>query len=438
VSSFWKGFEVLYVTKDIPEQTVLEVLKAAGCKNIIAQSLQKETKATRLCPIEERTNAESYPEKRSEYFFDKQHKYRLFYIPDIYRKEVKVGLKMLVFKYTPKAGVDIQSRFPWISPTVCLLVFIFLFLRSENRWLFGIASIFPLMFSIQLPFYTNAAAVCLLLYDYYLVVRLWHRKNALHYLSTNIYVIIFFIVPLFLTFLQSYSGGFLFTGTMAASVAASSLYEEFRMSHRQQNDFMPIFIRPAQLVPVITKRTVFDMLVCAAGIALLCIELFVSASITPAAFMKGLYLPAPTRYTEYENFPTLADYIVWSWNIETYPYRSLNDKSHREEKPVEGEAVSIPRYEKIGDNIQEKNEVVFRYDTAFRKSVLRSIDGLPSSAIEKLMKKQGNNLRVDYLTREKDEPDMLTQFLLICAFFIPVILFLYYCYFGKKKYDIYF
>jgi hypothetical protein len=439
VSHPWKGYEIMYIPKDVSEKQVLDVLAAAGCRNVIASSVQEIPATTVYCPIKknEENNEKSYLEKRNAFFSDKHNQYRLFYISDTYIKNAQKAMEILISEYHINAGIDSSESFPWMAITICFLLYILLLFNAENHFVYGFSGIFPLLFILSFPFYAIAAAVCLLLYDYYLVQKVWQRAGAVHCLVKNFFILFFAAIPLFIVFITSFTAGIILIMIPAASFSAVFLYHAFEKDHV----FSPVFIRPAGFISIFNKKSIHFLLACAIGVCMLIVCSLFGAHLSSAVSVRGVSLPVPIRYTVStgeEAFPSLTDYIVWNWNTITYPYRSLNsiDKVHR--IPENGETVILPRYKETEDGISESNEIVFRYDSSFRKAVMKNIDALPYPAIEKVLKKQGNSVCIGYLITDRKAYDPKSLLLLLAAGFVPLIVFVYNIIIRKKNNDIYF
>ncbi len=429
----------MYIPKDVSEKQVLGVLATAGCRNVIASSVQEIPAPRVYCPIKQNgeNTDESYLEKRNAFFSDKHNQYRLFYISDAYIKNAQKAMEILISEYHIKAGIDSSETFPWMAIVICFLLYVLLLFNAENQFVYGFAGIFPLLFILCFPFYTIAAAVCLLLYDYYLIQKVWQRAGAVHYLVKNSLVLCFAAISLLIVFITSFTAGIILMMIPAASFSAVFLYHAFE----KKKAFSPVFIRPAGFISIINRKSVHFMLSCATGICLLTVFALFGVDKSPSVSVKGVSLPVPIRYSVSRGvkaFPSLTDYIVWNWNTITYPYRSLNNKDNLYSIPENGETVILPRYKETENGISESNEIVFRYDSAFRKTVIKSIDALPYPAIEKVLKKQGNSVCIGYLITDRKAYDPKSLLLLLAAGFVPLMVFVYNITIRKKKNDIHF
>ena len=104
-------------------------------------------------------------------------------------------------------------------------------------------------------------------------------------------------------------------------------------------------------------------------------------------------LPSPVNSSESE-LVQLKDFVDWSWNTVTFPYRKLGEPYS--EIPQEGEVVSITDYDSSDGTIKSVTKPVFVFNSDFRESVYKSIDKLDYPALEKMMLKQGKHTSFGY------------------------------------------
>jgi len=439
ISRLWKQYVVVYVSDQLEESAVLQLLEAAGCRDVISLSGQHIPASVPLSPIEKESGSSSYLTRRNAYFFDLEHKFRLFYVPQAYENNAGSAI---VSMHVP-AGMDAQVRFPWVTPCISLLFFCFLCVFAARRDLFFAAGILLVLFGFSQPFAVNAASVCLALYSLYLALRFWRRRGAVHRLANSLIFSIFFLIPFFLVFSNSLRGGLLYVFTAFTSLFVLYGCLAYERLVETGSAFMPVLIRPASFMQVLTVRDSRYMLLCTGCIALLlCTALMSVHTFLPDSHVGSLYLPAPTRYADDTALPTIKDFVAWDWNVRTYPYRSLHetaagtDAAAPNTVPSDGDKVSIPRYVMTEQGIQEQQEVVYTFDAAFRRQVLSDIDALPYPALEKLLKMQGNTVSTAYTSASGSRQSGVSLIALVIALFIPFVVFVVYTIFGRKKYDI--
>ena len=403
----------------------MSVLSDSGCKDVITASQQKVPFDLQSGPAVSVSVDNPYLTKRAAYFSDSSSRYALYYIPDSYGHSLVKAVHTLQEKNHTAAGIDVRSSFPWIVPVICFLFYILLLLRAENRTAFCIAGFFPVIFSLTFPFYPNAAAVCLILYALYIMQKFWRRTYAVKRITASPVIILYSAGAIIIVFVNALTSGLIFILSCAGAFSAVYILREYQLEKDANSIFNPVYIRPAQMVSAVSRDSVRLLLISAAGIVILVLSLLFNTASVPSSDTKDLSLPVPVRYTKNAVLPGLDDYIIWSWNTASYPYRSLNSTEKHSAVPANGETVTMPEYTETENGITEKDTVMLRFDSSFRKTVVRNIDSLPYPAVEKLMKRQGNNVSVIYAGSGGSSYDGLSLLLLITALFVPLSVFIY-------------
>ena len=428
VAKLWKGFAVLYVPSDTDGQTVFDVLDKCGCRDTISYYNQSIPFFNPYLPIKA-DYSDSYLSRRNSYFFDRDRKVMIYYIPDEYARQAKKAASVLQNECMIDAGLDSKSSFPLITPVICLIAaFIFMFL-SKHKKIFFVSSLFFIIYSFAMPFYVNAASVCLTLFAVYLCQKVWRRKNGLSYVLKNCYVMILFAASLAASFFASFVSGFLFMLSSLASVLLLFIVNNMQNDYESRLRFNPTLIRPARLMKMICSETVNKGLIASASVIVLLILYLTSSSLFTISNSQDLSFPMPTRYNTVTDIPNLNDYIVWSWNTATLPYKSLN--ASYSEVPEEGESITIQRFKDTDDGVKTTEEVVFKYDSDFKNEVISAIDKLDYPAIEKLMKMQEKGFSVDYSFGSGEKFSKSNFIMMLIMIMIPCGMAIYYL--GKKK-----
>jgi hypothetical protein len=427
--SLWKGYRIMYVSSGCNNHYVESVIAKAGCTGVIDFASQNIPLALPAGSPEVSlavadADRAGYLFRRSAYFFDKEGTYRLYYIPDEHEKNAESAVSALS-QAGISCGIDTQTEYPWIIPALCVCFAVFLCILSPHRFVFGMAAVIPVFFSFCMPFYPGASAVCLLLYALFLMQPVWGRKKAFNFLITNIPVVFFTAASVIIAVMTSVRCGVLFTSTVIGSL--SVVYLLWEIEHRRdiKYPFVPVPIRSAESVPFITGKTVRGMAVCASFIMILIAVSLVSSDFSRHS-SKQLLLPAAKGSRSSDNLPSLDDYVMWCWNAESAPYRSVNSSEYELEKspPKDGDTVSFPLYEDSAGRIN-KRSAVLKYDADFRKKAVAQIDGLTFPAIEKLMKKQGTKFRAGYAFSTPGGSGFAYLVLMIVSGCIPLLFFVY-------------
>jgi hypothetical protein len=427
--NLWKGYRIMYVSSSCDNLYAESVIAKAGCTGVIDFASQNiplvfPAGSPEVSLAASDADESGYLFRRSAYFFDKGGNYRLYYIPDEHEKNAEAAVSSLL-QAGISCGIDIQTEYPWIIPVICFCFAVFLCILSPHRFVFSLSSVIPVFFAFCMPFYPGASAVCLLLYALFLMQQVWGRKNAFHFLTTNIPVIFFTAASVVIAVMTSFRCGLLFIAAAAGSL--SVVYLLWEVEHRRtiKYSFVPVPIRPAESVPFITGKTVRGMAVCASFIMLLIAVSLVSSDFSQRS-SKQLQLPSAGKGGISDSLPSLDDYVVWCWNAESAPYRSVNASDYETEKrkPKDGDTVRFPLYEDSSGRINE-NAMVLKYDADFRKKAVAQIDGLTFPAVEKLMKKQGKKFHAGYAFSTPGGSGFAYLVLMIVSMCIPIFFFVY-------------
>lgn len=422
-AKLWKGFSVLYVPCDTDAKVVMTELQNAGCEDVISFYNQRIPFVNQFLPIKSDSN-DSYLSGRNSYFFDKDRTVTLYYIPDRYSGHAKNACENLIKKHSINAGLDSKSSFPLLTPVICILAMLFLFIYAKKKFIFLTASLFPIIFTFTMPFYTNAACVCLYLYAAFLAQKIWKRKGSIDCLKNNFYVIILVAASLAGTFFSSFVSGLMFMLCLTASILLLFVLSNYETYKDSKLRFCPVLIRNARLMNMVNPTSIKKALIPIGSILILFVLYISSVNIFTAANSGDLSFPMPTRYNVETGIPNLNDYIVWNWNVVTKPYKSLN--TVYSDFPEEGESVVIQRFKDSDDGVIATEEVLYCFDDSFRKEAVSLIDDLQYPAIEKLMKNQESGFNVDYSYGAGEKFSLVNIILMVVLFIIPCALMIVY------------
>lgn len=432
VSSLWKGYSALYVPSDTNPETVFSELYESGCENVISFYNQKTPYFNQFLPVT-KTDSSSYLLRRESYFFDKDRTVMIYYIPDEYNKNASKAVSALIKKHNIDAGLDCKSGFPLVTPVVTILVFLCFLFFSKNKIVFASASVFMIFFSFILPFYTNAASVCLILYDIFLCQKIWKRKGSLYQAVSNILVLVIAFLSLCASFFASFVSGLLFILCATGSVLVLFIINNIENYRDSKLRFCPVLIIPADKIKIVNEFSRSKAFYSSIGILTLLILYFTSVNLFSLSNSNDLSFPMPTRYNTQNGIPNLDDYVLWTWNAVTMPYKSLNSSESVE--PEKGETVNIPRYKISDDGITTFSEEVFCFNDDFKAEVIRNIDSLDYPALELMMKKQQEGFSVDYSYGSGEKFRIENVVVMLILFGLPFGILIYNM-IGRQKYGV--
>ncbi len=153
---------------------------------------------------------------------------------------------------------------------------------------------------------------------------------------------------------------------------------------------------------------------------------FLTSSGSVSSKVSKLLLPAYSS-SKAEELPQFEEYYKWVWNVETYPYQSLNSDSSVQDKIEFIEFVENPET----GIIQTANKVMI-YDDDFKLDVYEGIDRLSFNSVEKVMKSEGNNFTAGYSALSSSHLNLFG--IIMCFICVFLLLFIYISIIIKKRY----
>ena len=184
----WSGYSVLYVHDSIPEETVFNTLSESGINEVTCLSnqflpidLKADSCEVSLIPLN--PDSVDYLLKKSNYFFDRSHSYRLYYIPVFYKQKLNQTVQLISKKgFSGNCGIDTKSSYPFLIPLSVFLFSVFLFFYSKKRFLFGSLSLLPLSYSVSFPFLSSALSCFILNLIFYLFSNIYGRSDFINFI----------------------------------------------------------------------------------------------------------------------------------------------------------------------------------------------------------------------------------------------------------------
>ena len=434
VSQFWKGYRVLYVyTEELTEPDILAILEKNGCSSVISYGRQRLPIVSSLSPVQVQ-DENSYIYRRSAFFTDRAQKAQVFYIPENQSSQLDRSIRELAAFKSTNAGTDGKSSFPWIAPVICLLFFVLLVFFSNERILFTAGTAFFVILAFSRPLYTVSAASSFYLFAFFIFHRIWGRKDFLKIAMNSPVILLFSIFPVLGLLLSSPLHSLFYIIAAAGAVSLVYLYSLFEQEREARYPFKPLLIRSARMIPLFGRLGIrlLGALLVSLCILSFCFKLSGNvSSIASSATMPSL--PAPVSRGDSE-IVQLSDFISWSWNSVTFPYRKIGDFEWKE--PSEGEVVSITDYREENGRILAANNPAFVYNSEFRESIYKAVEKLEYPALEKMMLRQGKNARFGYARNASSSSSERFGLILLLIFIaVPAAFGIHYI-MGRKRYGL--
>ncbi len=441
IKKIWNSYSVVYVEKSLSEQKVLEYFEDFGIQNYVSFSNQEVPFINEITPIILQSQ-DSYLYKRMNFFSDKSAKYNLFYIPEFSEKKISNVLNKISQDFNVQCGIDGKKQFPWSVFVICLLVYIFFIVLSTNKLVFALSGFFPLLLTLSLPFYPIASSVILFFLAFYLAQKNWLRKNFIKSTLKNVYFLGFSICAFLILFIFSWKSAILSVLCILSSFSLLVLLAEFQNYQDSKSSFSYVKILSAKQIPIMSKQKAYLGLFTCIPMILLAVLFLISARFTSSNSSRSLAIPCPVENISDSDFdvtnelPNIEDFYKWTFFVQTFPYRSLNDNSINF-NVSENQKVSITRYENSENGINVFEEEILTYNDSFKNSVDKKIEDFDNNSLEKFLEKQGRELKVAYSTKlyskASQQNDYLSFILLLVGIFVPPLMSLFYFLFGRKS-----
>ena len=439
----WKNYSVLYFPVDTPVMTVEKTLQGNGIDNYICLENQyvpmkisdKSPEYSMLLlnsSLSETESDFSYLFKRNLYFFDKENTVKIYYIPAEFQKSLPKIVKKLNSQNI-EANVDAQVSYPWILPCVCFILFIAFLLFSKNKILFFITSLIPQLVVLCNPFYPVALSCCLFLLVLFFISNLWERNGMFLFLLNEYYVPAIIVVSIICCFASSVKTGLICVVSYAGICGMYNSYSAVKKIIQSKNIFTAVKIIPAKYISIFSGKRSFVMMSVTAAMVIILATLLLSNTIIgesvnnnqvllPSANGNAKLFNEKNENAEEKNLPKLEDYYRWTWNVKTFPYKSINNKEN-------DDIVSFYDYEEK-DGVILQNTKTFVYDDNYKNSVYNEIDNLNFNSVETLLKSQNNIDNAGYSASGISSVNLFC--LAMCIICFIILLFIYFSIIIKK------
>ena len=420
----WKDYSVVCIPVSTPDSLVMSSIEKAGIKNCVSLSgqylpllLSENSIEISMLRLNYSSAEYAYLNKRNAMFFDKSQAYRLYYIPAVYSAETSNLIRLLEGQ-----GIecirDSSASYPWILPFIALLLALMLFLFVKNKLPFICGAIIPLLFLYGNPFYPIATATCLSLLCLFFASNVWRRKGAVSSLLSRHSCPAMLAIALLCAFSSSVGSGFLFLAAIAGTGGALTSCWFLEDFIRSRKPFVPVYIRSAKRVSMFAGKAITSMSIVTGAVALFIILIFVTSSNSIKTSSAKLLFPANATFSD-SALPQFEEYYKWNWNVQTAPYRSLNDAEGNEN------LVSFSNFTENPDTgIISEKKITMKYDDSFKKEVFDQIDSLQFNSVEKVMKSEGEGFNAGYTSASSYQINLFG--IIMCFICLFILLFIYF------------
>lgn len=419
----WKEYSVLYVPVESSDKSVLTVLNDFSISDYICLSNQflpinisKNSPEYSMLKLNIHSDDLSYVYDRNAYFFDKNNQYRIYYIPSDYSKLLP-GIVKKLSDYNIFAQIDSKTQYPVILPIVFTILCLIFCVFSKKRFLFILSSLFSIIFVFANPFYQLVLAHCLLLLLLFIISNTWKRKDFLKVIIQKKYTI-----PILLLFFTCSIASSVFIFILSILEVLSIfgiyiIYDDF-ITWFSKGKFVPVQIKPAKLISPFAGTQFVVLSSMLVGMLIVFISLFLgSVNFSNKSSYNDILLPCFNSSSEQnDSLPVLNDYYEWYWNVQTYPYKSLNVNNF-------GSACTFTSFEQTESKIIPIQKQ-FIFNDEYKQSINTYIENSGKSSIEYLLKKQNDNLFPTFSSSGEISINNFSLIMCFICFFI--LLFIYF------------
>lgn len=427
----WNDYSVLFIQEQISDDFVIKAFNISGIDEYIGLNeqrvpilLSENSMEGALLRINMNSEINKYINLRENYFYDVSGDYRLYYIPKRLRSNLDDCMTYLK-KEKINAGIDDAYSYPWFLPVIISILMIMMMIFTKSKLFFAGECLLPVLYIFCNPFYSSATAVVLLFLTLFFISNLFGRKDAPKYLLKEIVIFLILIFSIVSAFSSSLSSGFLFLLTLCGTFSMIQLMVLIKDYRESKMHFQPVYIRPAKMISIFggNRKIIMPITIASVIIIVAYFGLSYNSDFSINKNKKTIFLPGKAEIQE-SNLPTLEDFYLWSWNIFTLPYKSLNKNYYENDKII------VPSYT-VEDGIFTENNSVKYYNDDFKNQMKAEIDDFDYESIEKVLKSQGDDFTCGYVTLGSYHVSLFSIIMMFFCF--CMLLFIYFSTMIKKK-----
>lgn len=429
----WRGYSVLYVPESVSDSTVVSALENAGITEYTCLSNQYlpvtlSADSPEITLLSLNQASADYLQRRNNFFFDKNHNYKLFYIPVFYKNRLSSVQNTLnktvnnsVDGKKLYCGIDSKSAYPALFPVLALVFASVLLLFSKKKKLYAGLVLLPVLYTVSFPYLSSVISAFILLVYFFIISNVFGRRDFMKIIFRK--KIFHFL--LLLAVVSVVSSGFLaalvFVLLIISELSVFYLYRHVQVKTYKASRFNPVMIRSSFAVPLYggKENLVFGILSVFTLISFVFSLLFFNVSSGGENSSSSPALPSVNAREKSFDLPELEEFYQWNFIVSSFPYRSLNESG------LNGTVLSpvkISSFQKENGRIVE-DDYILEYSDAYRNSVYGSIDSLNFNALEKILKKQGESSVFGYASNGSYR---LSLFCIIITFLEFTLIILYF------------
>lgn len=436
-SQLWKGYKVVYVSKNADYNIVTKVFKNSGIDEVFYKENQTFPVFSKFAPIQPQSSS-SYISRRNAFFYDKTLSYSVYYVNEKFASKIPLVVSSLNQLENVKAGTDGHASFPVLPVILSLLSAVFIGYFCEHRIIFGLLCAVPFLFVLNNPFFCVAGSFMVSLFGFYILQKFWGRKGSVLFLRRSVIVYLSFLLPIALLSLSFIKLSVLYFASVCASFLIYYVYYNVLciIEEKRNSVFKPILILSARFIglPGFEGLKVLKTL-CAVMFVLLGFSVILNGkdfSVTQAS-SSTVVLPSPSSKAD-SSLPDIRELSLWSWYTLTFPFRKFNESEKMTfENVQEGTRFEFSGISPLVDNafLDETNNLV--YNSSFRQSIYNIIKESDDPLFEKVLLRQGESSHFSYVKSGTQANEKFKVFIVSFFLFSIAVAVLYYSFLYRKN-----
>lgn len=425
IEKLWKDYSVLYVQKDVSDDSVQKALVSSDIQNYVCLSNQFlpiniSENSIEYTMFKLNASKNDYSNRRVNYFFDKSKNFRLYYIPNEYVQNLSHTVHILA-QNKIECGVDSKQNISYFLFLFFIIAVTVLSVFAKNRTIFLGTCFLELLYLWCNPFYPVTVSLIILLLPVFFISNIWKRDGFIEYLATNFWCIIIIAICIICNFSISLKTGIIFLVLLLSIFLFMIINYVIEDYFTKKYIFVPVFIKSAKMVSLFARRSKIVMTsLILITFCTISFFFFTSTKKTNVFNSKSkIYLPSHVQnllLEDKEELVQLEDYYSWVWNIKTNPYKSLNKENNEF-------YVEFPHYIEENGKITE-TKTIYSYNQNFKDNVFDSIDELQFDSIEKVIKSEGKDFKGGYTGSKNISANLFS--IIMMFFCLIILLFIYF------------
>ena len=402
-------------------------------------------------PIEKRNF--SMKEIRDFFFYDKSGEYKIIYVPDDIATDVINRLK----KNSLSFGTDSVAQYPYLYPILCFSVLVLLMVFGRIPFIHTVCAVPLVLFSLWCPLYSSATGAICVLFALYTAEQYSGRKHGISKALLNPAIIICFVVSMFSITTNGMHLTILFLLSVASCISLWVSIKNIELLSISNCHFRYVPILTSRNIQPYRRVTIFAVSSLAVAAVVMTVFFFISSGVIKSVEKNGLYLPAPSEYTETQginvssyselkklrtieqdintdsdvsNSPDMGDFIDEYWLNTRSPYVRLTDESsYYEIEP--GDTISIPMFTEDAEGIHASQKIIETFDDDFLDRISEAF--YQNGGAERFLSSHGKLFTTKYIKAGDTSHDITSVLAIISLFVLFVILLILKLIKGCKK-----